>query len=254
MHGKRMTMLVFGLLFLTSLSACSGEGETSPPSPAPLAATSAEGLWTGTTNTNRTVAGVVLDDGVYWVLYSSVNDPSTVAGLIQGESSSQHGAFTSPNARDFNVEGQGILNATINGTYTMKQSLSGTIAYQVGGPSTSFTTTYDNNYDLTPDISAVAGTYTGPITATETVTAQVSPNGNISGSSNTGCTFTGSFSPRTHGNVFNITVTFEDDPACSNRNDTVNGIGFYDAGTKTLTSTALNSARTNGFVFIGTKP
>ncbi len=162
--------------------------------------------------------------------------------------------ITSSNAKDFNFETGKTLDATITGSYTMKQSLNGTVVYLIGGPSTSVTTTYESDYDLVPDMNAVAGTYTGSVTATETVTVQLSPNGVISGSSTTGCTFTGSFSPRVRGNVFNITVTFDGQPGCSNGADTVNGIGTYDAGIKTLYSAALNSNRTNGFVFTGTKP
>ncbi len=253
MHLKQIQSHVLSVLLLLSLSACSGGGDTPTPSPTPLPAAAAEGFWTGTTDTNRTIAGVVLDDGVYWVLYSGIGDPSVVAGLIQGDSTSQHGVFTSSNAMDFNLEGQPIRQAAVSGSYVMKQSLNGTIVYQIGGQST-FSTTYDSDYELTPDMNAVAGTYTGSVTANESVTVVLTSNGGISGSSSTGCTFTGTFSPRTHGNVFNIAVTFGGQAACSNGTDTVNGIGFYDAGTKTLTGAALNSTRTNGFVLIGTKP
>lgn len=252
---KRIQQGILGMLLLVGLSACSdGGGDVPMPAPTSLPSTSAEGFWAGTTNTNRTVAGLVLDDGAYWVLYSAVHASSTVAGLIQGNSTSHSGVITSSNAKDFNFETGETLDSTITGNYTRKQSLNGTIVYAIGGPSTSFTTTYDSDYDLVPDMNAVAGTYSGQVTATENVTVQVLSTGNISGSSTTGCTFTGSFSPRTHGNVFNVTVIFEDDPACSNRNDTVNGVGTYDAGTKTLYSAALNGNRTNGFIFVGTKP
>jgi hypothetical protein len=257
MHCKQTAIPVFGLIFLVSLAACSGGGDTSAAPPAPLPAASAEGFWSGTTDTNRTITGVVLDDGVYWILYSAVGDPSTVAGLIQGDSNSQNGVFASSNARDFRLEGQGILNATINGSFAIKQILNGTIVYQIGGQST-FTTTYNNEYELIPDMSAAAGTYTGPITATETVTVDVLPNGAISGHSAIGsgtivCTFTGSFSPRARGNVFDITVTFDGQAGCRNGANTVNGIATYDAGSRTLYSAALNDDRTNGFIFIGTK-
>jgi hypothetical protein len=250
---NRIVIPVFSVIFLAFLSACSGDGDTSSPSPAPLSADSAEGFWSGTTNTNRTVTGVVLDNGVYWMLYSAVGDPSSIAGLIQGDSRSQNGVFTSSNGKDFNFETESILDASINGSYMMKQGLNGTLVYSIGGQSTSFTTTYDSRYDLAPDMNSVAGTYTGPVTATENVTVQVSPNGDISGSSTTGCTFAGSFSPRTHGNVFDVTITFGGQTTCGNGSDTVRGVGVYDADTKTLTSAALNSDRTNGFIFIGTK-
>jgi hypothetical protein len=252
MHLKRIQRPILGLLLLVGLSACSGGSDTSPPSPAPVPAASAEGLWTGTTNTNRTVTGVVLEDSVYWVLYSAVNDSLTVAGLIQGDSSSQNGVFASSNAKDVNVEGQGTRNATINGRYTMKQSLNGTIFYPNNVQDT-FTTAYDSDYELVPDINAVVGTYSGSVAVNETAEVIVSLTGAVSGMSNTGCTFTGSFSPRTHGNVFDVTVTFGGQATCSNGTDTVNGIGFYDAGARRLYSAALNSTKTNGSVFIGTK-
>lgn len=250
MHVKWIQGPILGLAFLVGLSACGGDGDTPVQSPTTPSIASAEGLWNGTIGAGRTVSWFVLDDGVYWALYSEPSNPSIIAGIVQGDSSSQNGAFTSANATDFNLA-NGILPATINGSYFVKQSLSGQIAY-LGGPST-FTTTYDNVYDLTPDINAVAGTYNGSVTPTETVTVTVLPNKTISGKSNTGCEFSGIFSPRAHGNAFNITVTFGDQAACSNRNDTVSGIGFYDARIQQLYSAALNSARTDGFVFIGKK-
>ena len=157
MQLKRIRVL--GLLLVVSLSACSGAGDTSTLPLATASTTTAEGLWTGTTDTNRTVKALVLDDGVYWALYSEASNPSIIAGVVQGDSSSQNGTFTSSNARDFNLQ-TGILEATINGSYAMKQSLNGTIAYQTGGQST-FTLIYDSDYDLMPNMNAAAGTYTG---------------------------------------------------------------------------------------------
>ena len=251
MHLKPIRSCVLGLLLLVGLSACSGEGDTSTPPPAPVPLASAEGLWNGTTGTGRTISWLVLDDDVYWALYSEVSNPSILAGLVQGNSSSQNGVFTSSNARDFNLQ-TGLLNVTINGSYTAKQSFNGQITYP-GGPST-FTTTYDRDYDLAPDMNAVAGTYAGSVTASETVTVVLTTTGIISGSSNTGCLFAGTFSPRAHGNVFNVTITFGGQSGCSLGTETVNGIGFYDAVDKRLSSAALNTSRTDGFVFIGTKP
>ncbi len=237
-----------GVFLVTCLSACGSESDT-PSLPLPtLPTTSAEGLWTGTTNTNRTVAGLVLDNGTYWFLYSEVSTP---AGLIQGDSSSLNGAFASSNAKDANLQ-TGVLDATINGNYTAKQSLDGTIAYQAGGQ-IKFTTTYNSDYDLPPDVNAVSGIYTGPVAVNETVNVTVTSAGGISGSSSTGCTFTGSFSPRAQGSAFDVTMTFGGQPACLNGSDTVRGVGFYDAGAKRLYSAALNDTRTKGFVFIGTK-
>lgn len=259
MQVRRIQKSVLGLLLLVGLSACSGGGDTPAPAPTPSPAASAEGLWYGATNTipSRTVTGVVLDDGVYWFLYSVAGDSSIIAGVVQGDSSSQDGVLNSSNTTDFSIERTPlILNPTVDGSYTMKQSLSGTISYSNPNTQNSFTTTYDSNYELAPDITAVAGTYIGPVSLNETVEVTVSPNGDITGHSISGppatqCTFIGSFKPRTHGNVFDVTITFGGQASCSNGNGTVNGVGVFHAGK--LYSAALNSGKTNGVVFIGTK-
>lgn len=243
--------VLVSLVFTLLLAACSsgGSDNSSPPAPA----TSAEGAWNGTTNTNRSVAGLVLSDGTYWFLYSMVGNPNVIAGLVQGNGSSQTGSFTSSNTRDFNFEGFGTLDATLAGSYAMKQSLSGTVTYVLGGQTT-FNSTYNADYDLIPNVNLVVGTYTGSTvtaggTGLDTVTLS-SPN-LIAGSDANGCDFTGSFAPRSSGNVYDVSVT----PAggvCGT--ETVNGVAFFDAGTRTLYIAALNSTRTNGFIFLGTKP
>ncbi|MBX3333330.1 MAG: hypothetical protein KF876_04355 [Nitrospira sp.] len=252
MNRKRKQIPVFGLLVLTSLAGCSSDGDTSIAPPAPSQATSAEGIWTGTTSTGRTVTGVVLDNGVYWFLYSVVGNPSIIAGVVQGESSSQNGTFTSSNVTDFSIErATPILNPTVDGSYMMKQSLNGTISYQA--TQDTFATTYNSEYELTPDLNTIAGNYTGPVALNETVDVTVSAAGNIIGQSSATpqCTFNGLFKPRARGNVFDVTITFGPQDTCSNKNATVTGVGFVYAGK--LYSAALNDAKTNGVVFIGTK-
>lgn len=254
---QKKILSLFSLFCLAmSFSACSDGGSDTAAAPAPASATSAEGLWNGTTNSGRTIAGLVLNDGTYWFLYTLMGNPSVVAGVVQGTGISQNGSITSSDTKDFNLEGLGILNASINGSYVMKQSLSGTIVIANNGGHSTFTTTYDTDYDIAPNASLLAGTYTGS-TATnggvETVTATLSAAGSISGSSLSGCAFTGSFAPRTSGNAYDVSVTFTGG-VCSNGTNTVTGVAFFDAATKKLYSAALNSTRTNGFVFIGTKP
>lgn len=237
-----------------SISACGSGGSDNNSSP-PAPATSAEGLWNGTTNTNRSVAGLVLSDGTYWFLYSLVGNPNVIAGLVQGNGSSQTDSFTSSNTKDFNLEGPGLFDATIAGRYVMKQSLSGTVTYALGGQTT-INSTYDADYDLIPDENLVVGTYTGSTATaggTELVTVTLSSPSSITGSSAGGCNFTGSFAPRSSGNVYDVSFTFAGG-VCSNGTSTVTGVAFFDAATKRLYSAALNGTRTNGFIYLGTKP
>ncbi len=42
--------------------------------------------------------------------------------------------------------------------------------------------------------------------------------------------------------------------ACSLGTSTVTGVAYYDANDRTLVVAALNATRTNGFLFLGTKP
>lgn len=216
-----------------------------------LTATSAEGRWVGATSTSRTVTGLVLNDGSYWVFYTAIDNPNVLAGLIQGTGTSHSGSFGSSNTRDFNLEGAGIRGATMNGTYVQKKSFHGTIAY-FNGDTGSFTSTYDTNYESAPNMNLVAGNYAGLRADHHTVMVTVDSAGTFSGHSTDGCTFAGTLSPRAKGDVFHTSVTFKGD-ACSNGTDTVTGVAFYDAAANRLYSAAVNSARTDSSIFIGTK-
>lgn len=214
-------------------------------------ATSAEGRWTGTTSTRRAVAGLVLEDGSYWLFYTARDNPTVLAGLVEGTGTSHSGSFGSSNTRDFNVEGARIRTATMRGSYVPNKSFHGTIAY-VTGETESFTSTYDPDSESAPNLTQVAGTYAGLRADDHTITVNVNSGGTLSGHSTDGCTVTGTLSPRAKGNVFHTSVTFGGG-ACRHGTETLVGVAFYDAVTYRLYSAALNNARTHSFLFLGTK-
>jgi hypothetical protein len=233
-------------------AACGGGHVEGSFSPIPQqAAASAEGLWTGITAKGRTASGVVLDDGSYWMFYTAIGNSKVLAGLIQGTGTSHFGSFGSPNTRDFNLEGDGILAATMSGTYVQKHSFNGTLAY-LNGTTGSFATAYVADYELPSNMNLMAGEYSGLRADNQTLHMTLDAGGHIVEGSAGGCTFVGSLSLRGTGNVFNITVTFGGG-ACSNGNDTVTGVAFYDAATRRIFSASLKGTRTNTFMFIGTK-
>lgn len=247
-------ILIVCLACVVVVSGCGGGGGGGGSSPAP--ATSAEGLWVGTTSNGRTIAGFVLGDDTYWVLYSLIGNSAVIAGAVQGNGTSQGGSFTSSNGKDFNLEGLGVNDVTVSASYMMKQSFNGTIRYTATGDQVTFTSSYDSDYDLTPSLAALAGTYSGSAATTggtESATVTISAAGAISGNSAGGCNFSGSASPRTRGNVYDVSVTFAGG-TCANGTNTVTGVANFDVPTKQINSAALNSARTNGFIFVGTKP
>lgn len=214
-------------------------------------APSAEGRWTGATPTGRTIAGLVLEDGSYWLFYSAKDQANILAGLVQGTGTSHSGSFGSSNTRDFNVEGIGIRAAMVRGSYVPNKRFQGTIAY-FNGDTESFTSTSHADAESAPNLTLVTGTYAGLRADNHTVTVTVDAAGTLSGHSTDGCTFTGTLSPRAKGSVFQTSMTFGGG-TCRHGTDTVTGVALYDAATHRLHSAALNSARTRSYLFLGTK-
>lgn len=213
--------------------------------------TSAEGRWTGTTHTGRTVRALVLGDGSYWLFYTARDNPTLLSGVIQGTGTSHSGSFGSSNTRDFNVEGAGIRAATMRGSYVPNKSFHGTIAYVTGGTE-SFTSTYDGDSESAPNLTQVAGTYSGLRTDNHTVTVTVDAAGTLSGHASDGCTVVGTLAPRGKENVIHTSVTFGGG-ACRQGTETVTGVAFYDTATQRLYSAALNNATTTSYLVLGTK-
>lgn len=244
------------LAVASALSACGGGGGNSSAAPPPPDLGTSEGLWGGTTGTNRTIAGLVLDDGHYWFIYTAVGNNAVIGGAVEGSSTSSSGNFNSSDGLNFNLEGQGITGFTLAGTYTKKSKLGGTLTY-TGGTTDTFTSTYNTDYDLTPSIATVAGTYSGSGIAiggsVELVTVTISSVGAITGMGAGGCSFTGTASLHAKGNVYDVSITFGGG-VCVAGTGTVAGVAHYDASQKQLISAALNSGRTSGFLFEGVKP
>lgn len=238
-----------------ALGGCGGGGGGGD-NPAP---DGAQGFWSGTADTNRDVAGIVLDDGTYWIIYTSENpSPSaavlSIAGVIQGNGSASNGTFTSSNGKDFNFEGAGISNVSLNAAYEPKTTLNANLDYS-NGTVVSFLSHYDAAYEQKPSLATLAGSYAGlSITegGTEQATFTVGADGKINGSGASGCQFYGEAAPRATGNVYNVSVTFEGG-VCSLGSTTVNGVAVFDAGSGALQASALNDARSNGFFVHATK-
>ena len=217
----------------------------------PPTTTSAEGRWTGTTSTGRTVTGLVLEDGSYWLFYTDRDNPHVLAGLIQGTGTSHSGSFGSPNTRDFPVDGTGIHAGRMSGTSVPNESFHVTIIY-FNGETERVRSTYDANAESAQNLNLLAGTYTGLRADDHTVTVTVDAAGTLSGYTADGCTVTGTLSPRAEGNVFHVSATIKGG-ACRQETETLTGVAFYDAATNRLYSAALNHTRTTSFLFLGTK-
>lgn len=250
-----MKKILVMFAFAVTLSGCGGGGDPAPAAPpAAPSATTALGLWTGTTDANRAMTGLVLSDGTYYVLYSRVGVPSLIASVVQGTSSMSGSTFSSVDGRDFNLEGAGVLPVTVSATAVTKQSLNGVVKYS-NGTTTAFTSVYKADFEQTPALATVAGTYSGQVAfslGVQNATVTVSSGGQLSGSGS-GCAFSGTVAPRADGNAYNFSVTFGASP-CFFSGQTLGGIVYFDSATKRLYAAAPNATRTDGVLFVGSKP
>jgi len=251
---KTMTVIkACALSWLLALAACGGGGSGGGGT---ASVASAEGLWTGSTSTSRSVTGIVLDNGTYWVLFSVPHLSAAIAGFVQGTGNSLNGSFSSSDAVDFNLAGQGVNNATVVANYVVKQSFNGSVNYPNLSPSFTFTSSYNADYEQTPSRSAIAGSYTGIASAAgsnELTTIVVSSLGVVVGTGTGGCQFLGTAVPRAKGNLYDLAVVFGGG-VCANGTSAVTGIGYFDSSVKSLYLAALDNSRSKGLSFVGIKP
>jgi len=255
---KTITMIkVFAVSSILALAACGGGGNGGA-APTSGSAASAEGLWIGSTSASRSLTAIVLDNGTYWVLYSVPHVSALIAGVVQGTGTSFSGSFSSSDGIDFNLEGQGINDATVSASYVATQSFNGSVTSPNPNQVFTFTSSYNSDYDQIPSVSAIAGTYTGIASVAggdEVTTIAVSSQGLVIGTSlvSGGCQFLGTAVPRAKGNLYDLSVVASGGGACSSGTSAVTGIGYFDASAKRLHVAALNKSRSNGLIFVGVK-
>lgn len=211
------------------------------------------GLFRGSTSTGRALAGIVLESGEYWLLYSPIGNASLIAGAEQGHANFAGGSFTSTDLKDFNLEGLGISSGTVSGSYASTSNISGTAVFR--NSQVSFSATYDPVSAAPSDLAAAAGNYTGSaavVGGSEAASLKLEPSGSLSGVSQRGCRFSGTVTAHPTGNVYALSVTFAGG-VCSNGTGTVTGVAYYDATSRRVYAAALNPGRTNGFIFAGGK-
>lgn len=229
---------------LTRAFACVPQG---------AAAATAEGLWTGSTNTNERVYGIVLETGKFYFLYTFPGT-SNIAGFVQGNGTSANGLFSASDARDFSLAGLGVNNATISGTYAPRATLSGAISSALG--STTFSSAYQIEYEMPASLAQIAGSFAGGFASSsagsQAATVSISPSGAVSGNSS-GCTFSGTATPHGSVNVLDLSVTFSGG-ACIFGASAFQGGAYYDVKRRELTAVAQNALRTEGFLLFGAKP
>jgi hypothetical protein len=241
---KRILSIIGAAVVLT---ACGGGGDDAP---APTVTTAAEGFWSGTASTGTDVALAILENGETWGVYLSGN---TIVGALYGQTSSA-GSSLNGTGSDFNIPSRTVTPGSYSGTFTAKSTISVTTSN--GG---SFTGTYDPVYDATPSLASLAGTFSGTgvsaTTAPQTASVTITPTGVITVPASLGCSASGTASPRPSGkNIFNINVTFSGTGCALGNGGMASGIAYYDTVSGSVLVMALNSGKTDGFIYVGSKP
>jgi hypothetical protein len=157
-----------------------------------------EGIWGGATNNGLSVSTLVLENGQYFIVYSS---NGALVWVVQGIMTATNGAFNDPAAVVFGSNGS-LLATAVGGTFIAKTSFSATT------PGTlQFNGNYNTVYDAPLGIADVTGTWTSTSPATSVT---IAANGAFTGSQDA-CTFAGSVKPRSTGkHVLDGTLTFAD--------------------------------------------
>lgn len=207
----------------------------------------AEGLYRGTTSDSRELSALLLDDGTYWVLYSGAGAP-TVGGGLQGAGSVDGTLFTSSEGKDFSLT-EGMRDAAIRATYMAGQRFQGSVTFE-GGDTFTFDAAYDDAYAATPSLTQVAGSHAGvayTVDGSLPTLVTIADDGMLVGTRGS-CTITGTIAPHSHGNVYDLSLSFGGD-ACIVLGATVEGVALIDSTSGLVTASALNGDRSVGFIF-----
>lgn len=221
-----------------------------------------EGAYTGSlsgapSGANRFRA-IVLENGDIWALYDDGSDGIfTIDGFIQGSGVADAGSYVSADAADF-----GLIPAipgSISGSYDAAAGiLSGTIHGE--GSTTNYSgerlSGEDYDYEIEASLESITGEWGLMTLQREVLTATVAADGLLNFSSTGGCEGQGSIEPRASGkNIFDLSVTFIDDPICILPGETVTGIAFaYPIdilGQQQLIVMTINAERTLGTAAFG---
>lgn len=280
----RNVLTIGGLSAVLLLSGCGSDSNpaadatapgatTPPPATTTTPAAGVQGTWRGSINSptpsSRLLETIVLSDGTLWMAYSTANDPAqtdaliNAAGIIKGSGTPDEttGTFTVTNARQLSLEDNVRTGVDVNASFVTGSSLSGSITRDAGPVTTSlpspadFSSLYRMAYNSNLTLQHLAGTYQGSLSTTlgkHSASLTIIEGGAITGSDNTGCTMTGTATPRDRGNVFDVTLTFGNEAGCgANAATPMTGVASLESSR--LGMLALDGDMRKAFIFSGNR-
>lgn len=258
MHSIPKRPSIAAAFFVVAGIAGCGGGESTPNT------FTGDGLYGGTlTGTDsNTFRILVLENNEIWVFVGDGAAGSfSPQGFIEGPATFENGAIVSSSLRDFRYGALSGSNvATASGAYSeADRALSLRIAYSM----VTFTLngavvpSGEYNYNLPASLAEVTGSWGLSASGLEAVGLTISPSGAATGSTGSGCAFSGMFKARSSGrNVFDVTLTFTAAQSCVLSGQTVSGVALVLArtsGGNRLTMAFRNGSRTTGYLASGTR-
>ncbi|MES2918363.1 MAG: hypothetical protein V4729_07075 [Pseudomonadota bacterium] len=274
----RKVLTLGGLCAALLLSGCgsdssSGDGApgASVPPPTTTAPAGAQGTWRGTINSptpnSRLLEAIVLDDGTLWMAYSTASDPSqtdaliNAAGIIKGQGTPDEAGsiLNVSNARQLSMEDNKRAGVDVATSFMTGSSLTGTITRDEGHGTTllpspaEFTSLYRTAYNNNLTLAHLAGTYQGSVTSgtgKRSATLTLDAEGGLTGNDNRGCSVTGSATPRSRGNVFDLAIAWGSEGGCgADAGTALTGVVSLEANR--VGTMASDADMKKAFVFVG---
>lgn len=253
--------LVVASIVISMLVGCGGGGGGSSSTVAAatiVPATTAEGIYAGTTSNGKTHNTLVLENDQVYVMYgTTVNGGMMVSGFLQGNGKSSNGTFSASDMRDYSASAGTSSNFSLSATYVKNTSFNATttdgtntISF-TGGPLQN--SLY--NYNTVANVANIVGAWSITDLAGRPVSLNIAASGSFTGSTS-GCTFSGTIKPRASGkNVFDAMATFGLAP-CLLPGQTVSGIALeypIAGGGRQLIIAGTDALRNNGAAYLGAR-
>jgi hypothetical protein len=233
-HMKK-TLLIGSLVL--ALAGCGGGGGGGP---APLQLDELQGFWSGplsgtSLQAAATTQAVVLPNGTAWFLLLPASGAPT--GMVKATLSVSGATYTG-SGKVYEFATGGVTSLNMTGSAQESSSLSSAITVSGAAGATNATMTYSSAYATPVTLANVAGSWqVSASSGALQVNWTVQGNGSLTGTSTTGCTWSGAFTTRAGGTaVLDYTAT----ETCASVSTVYTGIAV------------LNGARTTGTLFVTT--
>lgn len=255
-----MKKLALYLLASTALLGCGSDNSDSSfnPTPTPTPTPSvklAPGFYSGVTQENEVLDGLVDDESRLWFTYAEVdsNNDENVIGFINSNNSVllNNSKFT-VSGRNYSYDNRSSRIITINGNYK-SEAINGTFFEQPSNPIT-YNLKFDTSLAKKHTLNLINNkTFNGPLYVTSgtgeaVATITFTTNGNFTGADSKGCNITGKFTPAVSGRYYVSTVTFGQ-INCTAAGETHTGVSILDNSDDNLLILATNGSGGRGMYF-----